>query len=155
MDINLYNGDCLEIMRQIPDKRKFDVVNKEEFLSLYEVTREGKIISKKNGHMYAFTKDAKGYYRVRLPYPNTISSDGRRPFKVHRIVAMCFLEDYSESLQVNHKNGDKTDNNVNNLEMVTSKENTVHAWSNFDYSLRREKLEKRRRKNGQFGKYKK
>ena len=47
---------------------------------------------------------------------------------VHRLVAQAFLENYDEKLQVNHKNGKKYDNKVENLEMVTSSENNLHAY---------------------------
>ncbi len=46
---------------------------------------------------------------------------------IHRIIAEAFLGDYSEDLQVNHINGIKTDNRVENLEMVTNAENMRHA----------------------------
>lgn len=46
--------------------------------------------------------------------------------KVHRLVLQTFSNSIS-SLQVNHKDGDKTNNNYNNLEWCTSKENTIHA----------------------------
>lgn len=49
-------------------------------------------------------------------------------FLVHRLVAMIFLDNYNESLQVNHKNGIKSDNNIINLEMVTAKENQWHSY---------------------------
>lgn len=70
--------------------------------------------------------------------------------KVHRLVAMFYLDDYSEDLQVNHKNGIKTDNRVENLEMVTNQQNVLHAFRVLDSSERRRKISeanKRRKYN--------
>jgi len=47
-------------------------------------------------------------------------------FYIHRLVAECFLNDFNYDLYVNHKDLDKQNNNVENLEMVTPKENTIH-----------------------------
>jgi hypothetical protein len=48
-------------------------------------------------------------------------------FRVHRMVAETFIPLIEGKDYVNHKNGIKTDNNVANLEWVTSSENTLHA----------------------------
>lgn len=49
-------------------------------------------------------------------------------FFIHRLVAQAFLNDFSEKLQVNHKNGIKNDNRIKNLEMVTASENQLHSY---------------------------
>lgn len=60
------------------------------------------------------TPDSKGYRVVKI---------GSRVMKVHRIVAMAFLSDYSESLQVDHKDGIKDNNRPENLRMATNQQN--------------------------------
>lgn len=46
--------------------------------------------------------------------------------KVHRVIISAFIG--ISDLQVNHKNGIKTDNNINNLEYVSGSENMLHAY---------------------------
>lgn len=53
--------------------------------------------------------------------------ESRRPMRVHIAVGLAFLGDRPKHLQTNHKNGDKLDNRVENLEYVTCLENTQHA----------------------------
>lgn len=110
----------------------------------------GTITRKADGVVLKPSFDAKGYLRIRLKAPAlSINKDKRKPYKVHRLVAMFYIDNYSEDLQVNHINGDKSDNRVENLEMVTARENSRHAWRELypANSMRRKNLEERRNKD--------
>ena len=48
--------------------------------------------------------------------------------KVHRLVVEAYIGNIPHKYEVNHIDGDKANNNVENLEIVTSKENKAHAW---------------------------
>ena len=63
-----------------------------------------------------------GYIVVQL------RANGRqRPFKVHRLVALSFIDNPENKPQVNHIDGDKSNNRLDNLEWVTGRENMQHA----------------------------
>lgn len=65
----------------------------------------------------------KGYARISL------SKDGQqRHYFIHTLVAKAFIPNVEDKTQINHKNGNKLDNRVNNLEWVTPSENLLHAY---------------------------
>jgi hypothetical protein len=60
-----------------------------------------------------------------------IWKDGKgKMIKIHRLVAESFLENSKKMPHVNHIDGDKSNNNANNLEWVSPRENTTHRSSN-------------------------
>ena len=62
------------------------------------------------------------YLRIRL-----FENKKQKSFGVHRLVAMAFIPNPDSKPEVNHIDGDKKNNKVNNLEWVTSSENVQHA----------------------------
>lgn len=63
-----------------------------------------------------------GYIDVQLRKDNKVKT-----LKLHRLVAINFLPNPNDLPVVNHKDGNKTNNKVDNLEWVTHKENILHA----------------------------
>ena len=104
-------------------------MNIKGYEELYNVTQEGLIISAKTGKpmKFFFSKGRKRedkYLRVGLT-----KNKKQRKFFVHRIVAECFVDNPDGKKFVNHKDGDKTNNNCNNLEWVSQSENQIHAYN--------------------------
>lgn len=94
----------------------------------YFITEDGKVISKqsKNSKELCQWIDSTGYKQV------IIYKNGKRYYKrVHQLVAEAFVEGKSEeNCMVNHIDGNKVNNNFKNLEWVSNKENTQHAYDN-------------------------
>lgn len=107
----------------------------------YKITKEGKVISLKNKKETEILGeiDRDGYRRV-IIYKN----GKRKKFFVHRLVAMQYIPNPENKPQVNHKDGNKLNNSVENLEWVTNKENIRHAMlhglSNYERALTKEQV---------------
>lgn len=94
----------------------------------YFVTDEGKIFSKnyhREGRISELKPRTKG---TGYPYV-TLRKNGKNFTKtVHRIVAEAFIPNPDNKATVNHKNGNKQDNRLENLEWATQSENVKHSY---------------------------
>lgn len=87
----------------------------------YDVLPNGQILNKRWNRYLKPQLNNKGYSRVQLC--------GKFYF-VHRLVAEKYIPNPNNLPQVNHKDGDKTNNSVENLEWVSNQENRNHAIKN-------------------------
>lgn len=88
------------------------------------VSSHGTVLSYKRGFWYKLKpsySDA-GYFRVGVGHAN--------PCAIHRLVAECYVHNANPlaKIDVNHIDGNKTNNFFENLEWVTKKENVEHSW---------------------------
>lgn len=91
-----------------------------DFEPAYEVSDDGRVRNIETKKEKSLRRNHGGYLRVTL-YPSGTT------YTIHRLVARVFLPPDPDRYHVNHKDGNKTNNNLTNLEWCTSGENFHHA----------------------------
>ena len=95
------------------------------FEGYYQISNYGQVKRLKNGSEYirklSLTHD--GYLKVRL-----VCNDKDTTKRVHRLVAETFIDNPDNKPTVNHKDGNKLNNHVDNLEWATRHEQLQHAY---------------------------
>lgn len=98
-----------------------------DYGDFYLVSNTGEIKGVKTGKIRSKNINHEGYYFVSVSLG---SRESKKTFKVHRAVAETFLQNEDFNLVVNHKDGNKLNNNIYNLEWCTQRENSIHSVEN-------------------------
>ena len=96
-----------------------------DYEDLYTISNYGKIKRKKDNYIFKENKNSRGYRVITLT-KNKIE----KSYSVHRLVAETFIPNIYNLPQINHKDGNKMNNKVNNLEWCNQSYNMKHAYKN-------------------------
>lgn len=109
-----------------------------EFEGCYQISNLGRVRSidrkfkSKDGRNWSIkgridnpTISSKGYFHKRFKY-----NGKQKNYKIHRLVGLLFLTNSSNLLEINHKDGNKLNNNAENLEWCSRQQNMNHASIN-------------------------
>lgn len=115
------------------------------FPEKYEISNMGNLRNKERNHIYKNTNKNGDYFSIVLTYKGM-----KKSTRIHRLVAETFIPNPNKYPCVNHKDFNKQNNKVDNLEWCTYSDNTKHAIKNNKECLRGIK---RYNRNKSFNKY--
>ena len=121
------------IKKKIENKgNSVNIMNKKEiykdiknYEGLYKISLQGNVFSLISNKKLKPNLNKNGYYQINL-YKNT----NIKCFYIHRLVALHFIPNLLNKSQVNHIDGNKLNNHIDNLEQCTVSENNQHACDN-------------------------
>lgn len=93
-----------------------------EYPDIFSISNDGKLFSKRTNRILKTRISKQGYEVV-----STKINGKNVGFRIHRLVAIAFILNPENKPEVNHKDGNKLNNNESNLEWTTSSENSIHA----------------------------
>lgn len=105
---------------------------------LYQVSNLGRVkslqrvVKRTNGRPYTAKEKILGQFysgRDKDYLKSYLSKNGKKKsYQIHRLVAIAFIPNVQNKPQVNHIDGNKSNNNILNLEWCTNSENQIHAY---------------------------
>lgn len=90
--------------------------------STYQISKEGKLKGRYNKDISGFVIRG-GYRHLKINLNGKI-----KQCAVHRLVYETWVGPIPEGMQINHKDGNKQNNHIDNLELVTARENLIHSY---------------------------
>lgn len=93
------------------------------FEGRYEIAEDGSVLNLANNTLLSASLNPKGYLRVGL----ADGKGGHKQYSVHSLVARHYIPNPYGYSQINHKDGNKRNNHINNLEWCSCAQNAQHA----------------------------
>ena len=113
--------DVEEIWKDVPGyEGKYKISNKGNLIRLSHYSKRGRYYPESTPHSF---KNYKGYIQTYL-----CDDNGRKTTTIHRLIAKAFIPNPDNKDQINHKNGIKDDNRIENIEWCNQSENMRHAF---------------------------
>lgn len=93
----------------------------------FEISNSGLLKNVSTGNILKLTISKTGYYSVCISLG---SRNNRKLIKIHKAIAETFIPNPHNYPCINHKDGNKLNNSINNLEWCTNRHNIIHAYQN-------------------------